>query len=83
MNNISLIQTPLYNPQNSEDKNKINYYIQHNFLGNQHTIPETLNTYLSYYQLTEMLDFSRVGFNKQISLTTKKEYTNTKQMGVS
>lgn len=69
---IHNINTPLYNPNNRYDNQKINQYIQQNFLGNQLPITENLSPYLAYYNLTDMLDFGRVGFNKQILTTPKK-----------
>ena len=69
---LHAINTPLYNPNDNQDPNKINFYIQQNFLGQALSIPETLAPFLSAHSLSDMLDFSRVGFNKQISLTPKK-----------
>lgn len=66
------INTPLYNPNNRNDNTKINHYIQENFLGNELSVIESLSSYVSYHNLTDMLDFSRVSFNKQITLSPKK-----------
>jgi type I restriction enzyme M protein len=66
------INTPLYNPNIREDKTKINHFIQENFLGNELPIQESLITLVSYHHLTDMLNFSRVNFNKQIQLSAKK-----------
>lgn len=67
------INTPLYNPKVRNDFNKINHYILQNFSGNELTIPDELHSYLAYYNLTEMLDFSRKAFNKQINLSANKK----------
>lgn len=39
---LHAINTPLYNPNDNQDPNKINFYIQQNFLGQALSIPETL-----------------------------------------
>lgn len=66
------INTPLYNPNKRNDSFKINHYIQENFQGKELPISGSLCSFLSYYNLTDLLDFSRVNFNKQISLSPKK-----------
>lgn len=70
------INTPLYNPNNRNDTTKINQYIQENFLGNELPIQETLSSLVAYHHLTDMLDFLRVNFSKQIQLSAK----NNKQI---
>jgi restriction endonuclease S subunit len=65
------INTPLYNPNNRNDLNKINHFIQQNFLGNELTVSENLISQVAYYDLADMLDFNRKDFNKQISLSPK------------
>jgi type I restriction-modification system DNA methylase subunit/restriction endonuclease S subunit len=75
LNSILYIQTPLYNPINRHDTTKINYFIEQNFFGNELPIDDHLSSYMAYYQLTDMFDFSRKNFNKQISLTSKKTAT--------
>lgn len=70
---LQSINTPLYNPQNSNDKSKINKYILENFRGNYLEIPDNLMPYITYCSLTDMLDFNRKDFNKQISLTNGKK----------
>ena len=69
------IKTPLYNPKNRNDKSKINYYIEQNFLGNELPINQDLKPFISYYQTTELLDFTRKDFDKQIQLSQKKVST--------
>lgn len=60
-----------YNPQ------KINNLIQANFNGEVIAVPEELCDYATIVPLAQMLDFSRVEFNKQISLATKSEVALT------
>jgi type I restriction-modification system DNA methylase subunit len=66
------INTPLYNPHNTSDDTKINQYIKRNFEGNELAVIEALSQYVSYYNLVDMLDFSRINFTKQISLAPKR-----------
>lgn len=66
------IQTPLYNPNDANDANKINSLIANNFNSNKVTIPESLKSYVSSVNLTDMLDFSRVEFNKEFSLNASQ-----------
>ena len=67
------IKTPLYNPNNRNDKDKINHYIEQNFLGNELPINQDLSGLISYHHLVDLLDFGRVNFNKAISLNVKKK----------
>ncbi len=73
------INTPLYNPKNRNDSNKINNYIQENFSGNELTITENLKPFIAYHNLVDLLEFNRVGFNKQISTTPKRVVTISSQ----
>ncbi|MDD3603482.1 MAG: restriction endonuclease subunit S [Sulfurovum sp.] len=91
---LKSINTPLYNPQNSEDKNKINKIIKDNFSRHsadlsrhsvldteskmlnqvQHDdIPEALKPFVTRARLVDMLDFTRVDFNKAIGLNPNKK----------
>lgn len=70
---LKSINTPLYNPQNKEDNTKINTIIANNFVSSNTEIPESLTTFVSKARLVDMLDFSRVEFNKAISLTPSKK----------
>jgi len=71
--NLNNIVTPLYNPQNSDDSTKINKIIKDNFEGLKTTIPKELESFVSRARLIDMLDFSRVDFNKALSLTPSKK----------
>lgn len=63
------ITTPMFDPQNPQNPEKINYFIQQNFKGTPVTdLPDTC----TYVDLTNMLDFSRVDFNKTFTLSGDK-----------
>lgn len=70
---LKSINTPLYNPQDKEDTSKINSIIANNFISSNTEIPESLTQFVSKARLVDMLDFSRVEFNKAISLTPSKK----------
>ena len=70
---LKSINTPLYNPHNKADNQKINSIIANNFVGNTIDIPESLTQFVSKARLIDMLDFSRVEFNKSISLSPSKK----------
>lgn len=65
--------TPLYDPENRYNPDKLNALIQDNFSGNTVVIPEALETYASLVSLVDLLDFSRKDFDKYISLSVKNE----------
>ena len=64
--------TPLYDPENRYNPDKLNALIQDNFSGNAVVIPEVLESYTSLVSLVDLLDFSRKDFDKHISLSVKK-----------
>ncbi|WP_034438852.1 N-6 DNA methylase [Clostridium ihumii] len=66
---IKSIDTPLFNPTNLEDDNKINTMIRKNFNGEDVVIPESLMNYVKCYRLVDMIDFSRTTFDKTIRTT--------------
>lgn len=70
---INQIQTPLFNPQNLFDETKINNLIRQNFNQQAVEIPQTLANYVSLLPLTQMLDFSRVDFDKAIRTSVQKK----------
>jgi type I restriction enzyme M protein len=74
-NNLSRIDTALYDPGDSDNREKVNYYIKQNFLGEAVEIPDSLKPYLSAVPLVDMLDFTRRDFNKAFSLVPKKNIT--------
>ncbi len=67
----------LYNPQDREDKRKINFVIAQNFsnLPIEAEIPPHLQAFVSRARLVDMLDFDRVDFKKRISLSPAKKET--------
>ena len=75
---IKKIKTPLFNPEDYDDKTKINTLIRCNFQGNPLEIDTSLQPYVSYANLEDMLDFDRVSFDKEIKLnppiTIKSSY---------
>lgn len=70
--NLNNIQTPLYDPYDLLNSDKINSVIRTNFKGEPVTVPEELQDYITTARLVDMLDFSRKEFNKAISLTPRK-----------
>lgn len=67
------INTPLYNPKDIEDGTKINKIIKDNFDNIKTEIPSDLEKYVTRAKVTDMLDFSRVDFNKALSLSPSKK----------
>jgi type I restriction-modification system DNA methylase subunit/restriction endonuclease S subunit len=67
---VNDINTPLFDPNNAYNEEKINFLILQNFLGERPQI-ENLPENCTYANLTDMLEFSRKDFNKALSLTPK------------
>lgn len=63
--------TLLYDETNRNNAAKLNRLIADNFDGRLTEIPEALSGYASLARLVDMLDFSRVTFEKPISLVAK------------
>ena len=63
---IDGVQTPLFNPANLFDDEKINTLIRKNFMGEEVVIPKNLEAYVSKGRLVDMLDFSRTAFAKEL-----------------
>ena len=72
LSGLKHINTPLYNPQNSDDENKINKIIKDNFDGIKTPISTELETCVNRAKLVDMIDFTRVDFNKAIGLSVNK-----------
>ena len=72
---INGIVTPLFNPENLSDPDKINSLIRQNFLGEDFSIPEECAEYVTFGNLVDMLDFKSVAFKKEIktNVTLKVE----------
>lgn len=73
---INDIQTPLFDPNNSDNKDKISYLIKEHFIGNSKSIKEEHKEYCQYSNLVDMLDFSRLEFNKTVNLNVNKKLEN-------
>lgn len=63
---INGIRTPLFNPDNLYDSEKINTLIRLNFLGEDVVVPENLSEVVSQARLVDMIDFKRTAFDKAI-----------------
>ena len=66
---IQQIQTPLFDPQDLANEEKINTVIRKNYLGEDLDVTEELSEFVDSYQLVDMLDFKRVDFDKAIKTT--------------
>lgn len=67
------IQTPLFDPKNRDNSEKISYVIRQNFNGEQVVIPEHLTPFVSQVYLHDVLDFSRKEFNKAFNLSAQSK----------
>ncbi|WP_299529739.1 restriction endonuclease subunit S [Ulvibacterium sp.] len=67
--NLNNINTPLYDPNDNYNPNKVNSLISKNFVGESFNIPEELKEYTSTARLVDMMNFGLVNFNKSISLS--------------
>ena len=75
LNNLSRINTTLYDPREQRNSEKINTYIEKNFNREPFQVPDQLAPFLSTARLVDMLDFTRRDFNKTFSLTPKRNVT--------
>lgn len=69
--NLDNIHTPLYDPKDKFNINKINNLVSQNFEQENVLIPEELESFVTQSRLVDMLDFSVVDFNKSLSLIPK------------
>ncbi|WP_104712467.1 restriction endonuclease subunit S [Helicobacter cetorum] len=67
------INTPLYNPNDLNDKTKINTLIKSNFNHEILEIPSELKEFVRYANLVDLLDFERLEFNKALNLNPKNK----------
>ena len=67
---VNDIITPLFDPQDLDNGTKINTAIKRNFIGE---ITDPLPEHCHYIKLTDMLNFSRVGFDKVIRLNPPQD----------
>ena len=70
-------QTLLYDETDRTNPAKLNRLIADNFNSQPGAIPEPLAEFVHTVRLVDMLDFSRVTFEKQIALTVKKQHAET------
>ena len=71
------IITPLFDPQNRANPEKLSYWVQKNFEGHPLEIPSVLQPYVSQIPLVDLLEFGRVEFDGVVSLVVKKEFSIT------
>lgn len=69
---IQQIQTPLFDPQNLANEEKINTLIRKNYLGEDVVVPEDLCEFVNIYNLQDMIEFTKTNFDKAIK--TSVEY---------
>jgi len=69
---IERIETPLFDPQDRNHPEKISTLIRQNFAGHPVSVPASLQPYATVARLVDLLDFSCVSFDKQISLAPRK-----------
>ena len=67
---VSDIVTPLFDPQNPDNPEKINYLIRQSFLGVEHSARLPKNA--TYANVADLLDFSRKDFDKALSLMPER-----------
>lgn len=70
---IESIQTPLFNPKDYDDNEKINTIIRSNFLGEAISIPTDLSDVVSIGELKYMMDFTLRKFDKKIKANAPKK----------
>lgn len=68
------IVTPMFNPLDLADDSKINSLIRKNYNGEEFEIEEELTDVVNVYSLPDLLDFSRVEFDKAFKTTATLSY---------
>lgn len=63
---IQQIQTPLFDPHNLFNDEKINTLIRKNYLGEDVDVPEEIGEYVDSYNLQDMIEFTKVELDKVI-----------------
>lgn len=69
---IAQIRTPLFDPANLENEEKINTLIRKNFCGEGIAIPNTLTEFAAWYRLVDLIDFSHTAFDKALHTVASK-----------
>lgn len=71
---IEGIMTPLFAPLNLDDESKINALIRNNYCGVDNSVLDEYVDVASEYELVDLLDFSRVNFDKTIKTVATLSY---------
>lgn len=71
---IEGIMTPLFAPLNLDDESKINALVRNNYCGVDNSILDEYVDVASEYELVDLLDFSRVNFDKTIKTVATLSY---------
>lgn len=74
---IDGINTPLFNPANLYDSEKINSIIRAVFIGEEIVIPEELSRVISIIQPTDLLDFKQATFIKDFRTVASLKFKET------
>lgn len=67
------IATPLFDPNNRDNAEKISYCVKQNFNNQPLQIPTDLHPYLTQAHLTDLLEFGRVEFDAVVSLNLESK----------
>lgn len=62
------IETPLFDPKNRDNEQKLSHLVRQNFAGHPVVVPASLQAYATQAHLVDLLDFGRVEFDAIISL---------------
>ncbi len=71
---INAINTCLFNPNDFNDTEKINYLIRQSFMGGKFDVSVKLEEYVDLYRTVDLIDFSRTAFDKTIKTTPMLAY---------
>lgn len=71
---INAINTCLFNPNDFNDTEKINYLIRHSFMDGEFDVSVKLEEYVDLYRTVDLIDFSRTAFDKTIKTTPMLAY---------
>jgi type I restriction enzyme M protein len=65
--------TKLYDDDNHLNPAKANSYVYRSYLGQKYTIEKTLTENISTFETLELMDFSKLAFEKSVSISIKKK----------
>lgn len=68
---VQAIQTPLFDPNQRDNPDKISHLIRQNFEGQPLHIPVSLQPFVTQVKLVDLLEFGRVDVSAVISMTAK------------